>query len=161
MKLITEEYYRNNKGFIVSLVKQLNGGYFDDDLFQAGSMGLIKASKKYDGSKNIKFLTYASYWIEREIRDEIKKRNKTRNNIELNPELQYGKSESAEDIADKKESWNNFKAMLNDEEKKIVSLKLKGLSQIEIGKIIGAPQATVSKLLKNIRKVWGYTMCEV
>lgn len=162
MKLLTEEYFNNNKGLIIHLVKQLNGGYFDDDLFQAGSMGLIKASNKYDDSRNVKFSTYATHWIKREILSEIKKRNKTRCNIDFNPEIyEYKKTESSEDILIKKENLNNFNSMLNGEERKVVSLKLKGHSQVEIGKIIGAPQATVSKLLRNIKKVWDYTMREV
>lgn len=34
-----------------------------DDMIQEGSMGLIRAAEKYDGSRGYKFSTYATWWI--------------------------------------------------------------------------------------------------
>lgn len=37
------------------------------DLIQEGNLGLIKAASKYDYKKNVKFSTYASWWIKQAI----------------------------------------------------------------------------------------------
>ena len=50
----------NNLGLVRSVVsKFLNIGYDRDDLFQLGSIGLIKAIYKFDSRFNVKFSTYA------------------------------------------------------------------------------------------------------
>lgn len=46
----------------------LNSGYDPDDLFQIGSIGLLKAIRKFDLSYNVKFSTYAVPLIIGEIR---------------------------------------------------------------------------------------------
>ena len=45
--------------------KKLN---IQEDLFQVGSIGLMKAIDFYDLSKNTKFKTYATYFIKGEIK---------------------------------------------------------------------------------------------
>ena len=42
-----------------------------EDLIQEGNVGLIKALDRYDIKKNVKFATYATYWICKSIRDII------------------------------------------------------------------------------------------
>lgn len=48
--------------------KFLNRGYDYEDIFQIGSMGLIKAIKNFDASFNVKFSTYAVPMIMGEIK---------------------------------------------------------------------------------------------
>jgi RNA polymerase sigma-32 factor len=42
-----------------------------EDLVQQGNLGLLKAAKKYDPSKQCRLITYAVYWIRAEIRDYV------------------------------------------------------------------------------------------
>lgn len=59
----------NNIGLIRSVVKRfLNRGCEYDDLVQIGSIGLLKAIKKFDSSYNVKFSTYAIPMIIGEIK---------------------------------------------------------------------------------------------
>lgn len=58
-----------NVGLVWSIVKRFqNRGYEIDDLFQIGSIGLIKAINKFDSSYNVKFSTYAVPMIIGEIK---------------------------------------------------------------------------------------------
>lgn len=58
-----------NIGLVWSIVKRFSGrGYELDDLFQIGSIGLIKSVDKFDFSYNVKFSTYAVPMIMGEIK---------------------------------------------------------------------------------------------
>ena len=51
---------KNNLGLVRSVISKFsNIGYERDDLFQLGSIGLIKAIYKFDPKFNVKFSTYA------------------------------------------------------------------------------------------------------
>ena len=41
--------------------------YLYDDLFQEGYLGIMEAVKYYDASKNVKFSSYAYYWIRKKV----------------------------------------------------------------------------------------------
>lgn len=59
---------------VVKLVRSHAGyGLPEGDLAQEGTVGLMKAVHKFDGSKNVRLATYAWYWIEAEIREFILK----------------------------------------------------------------------------------------
>ena len=59
----------NNLGLVRSVVSKFaNIGYEKDDLFQLGSIGLIKAIYKFDSTFNVKFSTYAVPMILGEIK---------------------------------------------------------------------------------------------
>jgi RNA polymerase sporulation-specific sigma factor len=59
----------NNIGLVRSVVRRfLNRGCEYDDLIQIGSIGLLKAIKKFDSSYNVRFSTYAIPMIIGEIK---------------------------------------------------------------------------------------------
>lgn len=60
---------KRNIALVKSLVKKfLNRGYEYEDLFQLGSIGLIKAIKNYEPNYNVRFSTYAVPMIIGEIK---------------------------------------------------------------------------------------------
>lgn len=68
-----DELVSLNLGLVWSIVKRFNNrGYELEDLFQIGSIGLLKAIEKFDFSYEVKFSTYAVPMIMGEIRRYIR-----------------------------------------------------------------------------------------
>ncbi len=68
-KLSLEELVKKNSGLVWSVVKRfLQRGYESDDLYQIGTIGLIKAIERFDPSYEVRFSTYAVPLITGEIR---------------------------------------------------------------------------------------------
>lgn len=68
-KMATEKLVKFNLGLVRSIIKKFqNRGYDREDLFQLGSIGLIKAIQNFDTSYDVKFSTYAVPMIMGEIK---------------------------------------------------------------------------------------------
>ena len=68
-KAARDQLVMDNVGLIWSIVRRFSGrGYEMEDLFQIGSIGLIKAIDKFDTGFGVKFSTYAVPMITGEIK---------------------------------------------------------------------------------------------
>ena len=57
-----------NLKFVVSYVKKYRGmGLGQLDLINEGNLGLIEAARRYDPGKNVKFISYAVWWIRQAV----------------------------------------------------------------------------------------------
>ena len=64
---------KNNESLIYKIANKYKSFYSLDDLYQAGCIGIIKATKKYNSNTNTKFSTFAFKYILGEIIDYIRK----------------------------------------------------------------------------------------
>ena len=63
-----QEMVRRNLKYVVTVAKKYLGyGLSLQDLIEEGNIGLIQAAKRFDVSKNVKFITYAVWWIKQAI----------------------------------------------------------------------------------------------
>ena len=67
-----------NLKFVVSIAKQYQGaGLPISDLINEGNIGLITAVDKFDLDMNIKFITYAVFWIRSSILKALSEHSRT------------------------------------------------------------------------------------
>ena len=78
-----DKLIKHNLRFVVSIAKKYRNktNVSFADLISEGNVGLIKAAKKFDPSKNVKFSCYAVYWIKASINECIEAYNE---NFECN-----------------------------------------------------------------------------
>lgn len=71
-----EKIINCNLKLVVSIAKQYHANHLSFlDIVQEGNIGLMKAYKDFDLSKDYKFSTYATFWIKQAIGNAIKNKN--------------------------------------------------------------------------------------
>jgi len=136
-----------------------------DDYASEGKIGLIKAVKTYDESKNTKFATYASRCITNEILMYMRKNKKqvgalsleepTAENLTIGDMIEDPDAEFTvkfEELEDFSEVIYYILNYLNPKMKYCILLKMGGKTQREIGKILSISQSYVSRLVLKIVK---------
>lgn len=72
------ELLEANLKFVFDVAKRYSGrGVPMGDLISEGNLGLIKAIEKFDESNDVKFISYAVWWIRHSMLDAIQKRKLT------------------------------------------------------------------------------------
>jgi RNA polymerase primary sigma factor len=63
-----QEMVRRNLKYVVTVANKYRGlGIPLQDLIEEGNIGLIQAAKRFDVARNVKFITYAVWWIKQAI----------------------------------------------------------------------------------------------
>ena len=69
------EILESNLRFVFNVANRYKGkGATISDLISEGNVGLIKAIQKFDINKNVKFISYAVWWVRSSMQEFIKKR---------------------------------------------------------------------------------------
>jgi RNA polymerase primary sigma factor len=90
------EILEANLRFVFDIAKHYTGrGVPIADLISDGNMGLLRAIDKFDESKDVKFISYAVWWIRQAMSESIKKK-KAVNFVEIEP------SENNDSVIDNK-----------------------------------------------------------
>jgi RNA polymerase sporulation-specific sigma factor len=156
----------------VKLVRFLIGKYYpqwvgDEDLIQVGMVGLCEAANYWNDNKETMFTTYASKVILNEVKDEFKNRIKE-NEIQscsLGTILYDDNDMTLEDVladeqcleyANTSIEFNEFLDTLNERERQIIKLRLRGLLQDDIADILGVSRQAVSQQLIKLKNKWRY-----
>jgi len=117
------EILEANLRFVFDIAKHYTGrGVPISELISDGNMGLLKAIDKFDESKDVKFISYAVWWIRQAILESIKKRNAI-NFVEIEPNTDNDASIDKKLIEDDEDevSFNNDFSNENDEKSREVT----------------------------------------
>lgn len=91
-----------NLKFVFDIAKHYTGrGLPISDLISEGNMGLLKAIDKFDESRDVKFISYAVWWIKQSITDAIR-RNKLISTVEIDP-MQSNDAVMEKSVADEED----------------------------------------------------------
>jgi RNA polymerase primary sigma factor len=117
------EILEANLRFVFDIAKHYTGrGVPISELISDGNMGLLRAIEKFDESKDVKFISYAVWWIRQAMLESIKRRN-TINFVEIEPNTDNDSSMDKKLIEDDEDdsSFNNDFSNENDEKSMEVS----------------------------------------
>ena len=75
---IHQELLQGNLRFVITVAKQYqNQGLDLSDLIAEGNYGLMKAIKNFDWTKNLRFISYAVWWIKQSILQSLNENSRT------------------------------------------------------------------------------------
>ena len=108
------EIIESNLKFVFDIAKRYTGrGVPISDLISEGNMGLIYAITKFDESKDVKFISYAVWWIRHAMLDAIKKKKIT-SSLEVEQEDIYGNAYENSSSDSEDESVSMMEASFSD-----------------------------------------------
>ena len=94
-KKIEEELLQGNLRFVITVAKQYqNQGLDLSDLIAEGNLGLMKAIKNFDWNKDLRFISYAVWWVKQSIIQSLNDNSRTiRLPVNVVQDLQRAKKE--------------------------------------------------------------------
>jgi RNA polymerase sigma factor (sigma-70 family) len=115
--------------YVVKRAKDFEGSKAAlEDLIQAGNEGLVQAADKFDASLGVKFLSFASYYIDNEIRKTASNHKKHHCGVSLDAPL-YPDSNGEEVVADGIESDRSHAADWNMRLQNALDVMKKGVDK--------------------------------
>ena len=117
------EILEANLRFVFDIAKHYTGrGVPISELISDGNIGLLRAIEKFDESKDVKFISYAVWWIRQAMLESIKRRNAI-NFVEIEPNTDNDSSMDKKLIEDDEDDvfFNNDFSNENDEKSMEVS----------------------------------------
>ena len=158
------------------LVRQITRPYFlaggdSDDLIQEGMLGLMKAVREFDCSKEASFRTFAEVCIRNRVYSVLRAASREKHsplNHSISIETPFFESnsytaidgheaqENPEDLMIRRENRSHDLLRINQKlsplEGKVLSLYLDGLTFSEIAQVLGKPSKSVENAVQRIRR---------
>ena len=126
----------SNLKFVFDIAKRYRGrGVSMEDLISEGNLGLTKAIDKFDVEKDIKFISYAVWWIRQYISDFIKKTNEKDNN-EFSNDEQMNTKVKCNELFDEEDETFTFSEVVMSNEKEELEKELSKNRKIIIEKLL-------------------------
>ena len=167
-----ENLILNHQNLVRSILKKYNSVH-NEDLFQTGMIGLIKAAENYDETKGAAFISFAYLCISNEILIYFRKQNRKSfndyaNTVSYNAlideengngtlENYLGYTPDFNENLRIDELYDNIEKSLSPTEKNII-IAYYGLynttpiSQVELSKMLNISQATISKIIRRAKR---------
>lgn len=123
------EILEANLRFVFDIAKHYTGrGVPISELISDGNMGLLRAIEKFDESKDVKFISYAVWWIRQAMLESIKRRNAI-NFVEIEPNTDNDSSMDKKLIEDDEDDtyFNNDFSNENDEKESEIKIGQKNI----------------------------------
>jgi RNA polymerase primary sigma factor len=114
-ELIEQEIIEGNLRFVITVAKQYqNQGLDLPDLIAEGNLGLIKAIKNFDWSKNLRFISYAVWWVKQSILQSLNENARTiRLPVNVVQELQREKRAVDNGVGEISEKFANLPSLVH------------------------------------------------
>ncbi len=136
-------------------------GADEEDLIQEGMIGLYKAIRDYSSDKDVKFITFASLCVSRQMYTAIQSADRQKN-VPLNSYVSIyeedfqkeGGANPEEEFLDKErvgQIEEAFEKELSSLERKVLDLHLVGMDYHEIAQILGKTDKSVDNALQRIK----------
>ena len=162
-----EQMILSNHGIVFSVMKNLSIPLTDEDMFQTGIIGLLKAINTFDTSKGYQFSTYAFPIVRNELLMAFRKSKRSVIvAFSLDDNVDTGNGESvpyAEMIADGKDYEENvvnsmlaqqiFESLGSREKHIFTMFFVESRTQSEISKALGISQSYVSRIISSMGKM--------
>ena len=162
-----EQMILSNQGIVFSVMKNLSIPLTDEDMFQTGIIGLLKAINTFDTSKGYQFSTYAFPIVRNELLMAFRKSKRSvvaAFSLDDNADIGNGESVPyAEMIADGKDYEENvvnsmlaqqiFERLESREKHIFTMLFVESRTQSEISKALGISQSYVSRIISSMGKM--------
>lgn len=156
-----------NYGIVFSVMKNLGIPLTDEDMFQTGTIGLLKAINTFDDSRGYSFSTYAFPIVRNELLIAFRKSKRSvvaAFSLDDNADIGNGESVPyAEMIADGKDYEENvvnsmlaqqiFERLESREKHIFTMFFVESRTQSEISKALGISQSYVSRIISSMGKI--------
>ena len=119
------------------------------DLQQAGFLGVCEAWNRFDLAKNVKFTTYAWWWIRAYVREYAMKKWEYNNNTAVEEAMVYG--DTGYQLDERLLSVLREIEKLPPRDRKMYELRMEGYTFDEIAETMG--EASLHKVRNHLQKI--------